>query len=169
MARRVRHQNIPATREGADMNKHLTLIPTTPPISLSWEEDASGPEAPVRPIFNNPSLTTANRMVCAHCGEDITHSSLRIAIHGSHRHAVATEHGIDQEIGCFSLAPGCLSAGHFALDFGHQEEGYWQMALCASCGNHLGWHHQTDSDIGFYGLILDHLAAAPEDNREKAA
>lgn len=151
------------------MTKHLTLIPTTPPISLAWEDDTAEKDTPMKPIFDNPSLARADRMVCAHCGEDITRSSLRIAVNGSHRHAVPTEHGIDQEIGCFSLAPGILSVGHFALDFGQQEEGYWQMAVCSTCGNHLGWHHQTDGDFGFYGLILDHLAAAPDDATEKAA
>lgn len=151
------------------MDKHLTLFTTSPPISLAWEDDADEPAKTPKPIFTNPSLATADRMVCAHCGEDITRSSFRIAVKGSHRHAVGTEHGIDQEIGCFSLAPGCLSIGHFALDFGHQEEGFWQMAVCATCGNHLGWHHQTDGDFGFYGLILDHLTAAPDDAKEEAA
>lgn len=151
------------------MDKHLTLFTTSPPISLAWEDDMNEPVKASKPIFNNPSLATAERMVCAHCGEDITRASLRIAVNGSHRHVVPTEHGIDQEIGCFSLAPGCLSVGHFFLDFGDQEEGFWQMAVCASCGNHLGWHHQTDGSFGFYGLILDHLAAAPDDAHEEAA
>ena len=151
------------------MNKHLTLFTTSPPISLSWEDDDDEPTKDLKPIFDNPSLAATDRMVCAHCGEDITRSSLRIAVNGSHRHAVPTAHGIDQEIGCFSLAPGCLSMGHFALDFGHQEGGFWQMAACAGCGAHLGWHHQTDDDFGFFGLILDHLAAAPDDAKDEAA
>jgi hypothetical protein len=150
------------------MNKHLTLIPTTPPIALSWEEDAQTKDTVMKPIFDNPALATADRMVCAHCGEDVTRGSLRIAVAGSHRHAVPTSHGIDQEIGCFSLAPGCLSAGHFALDFGHEEDGFWQMAFCATCGDHLGWHHQSSDGLGFYGLILDHLAPAA-DIQEDAA
>jgi len=143
------------------MNKHLTLFTTNPPFTLEWEDGGPAPKA----VFDNPVLADANRMACAHCGADITLSSLRIAVNGSHRHLVPTAHGIDREIGCFSLAPGCLATGHFALDFGKPTEGFWQMALCASCGAHLGWRHETPDGTGFYGLILDHLAPAEDDNK----
>ena len=166
---RVCRNGIPVAREDCTMNKHLTLFTTSPPISLTWDEAPDEPIKAPKPIFDNPSLASTDRMVCAQCGDDITRSSQRIAVNGSHRHAVPTAHGIDQEIGCFSLAPGCLSMGHFALDFGQPTEGFWQMAVCAGCGNHLGWHHQTDDAFGFYGLILDHLAAAPDDAKEEAA
>ena len=147
---------------------HLTLIPTTPPISLTWADDADDKDTIVKPVFDNPILAGADRMVCAHCGEDVTRGSLRIAVNGSHRHLMPTAHGIDQEMGCFSLAPGCMTAGHFAMDFGLGEDGFWQMALCASCGNHLGWHHEKADGMGFYGLILDHLAPAADVDKDAA-
>jgi len=126
--------------------------------------DGGGTTILAKPLFSNPDLANAEQIVCAKCGMDITRASLRIAVGGSHRHTTPTTHDIDQEIGCFSLAPGCLTLGHFALDFTHNDAGFWQMALCSACGDHLGWHYQTDGDMGFYGLILDHLAAAPQDD-----
>lgn len=141
------------------MNKHLTLFTTSPPFSLTWED---GAHPATKTVLGNPSLTQGDRFVCAQCGADVTRSSLRIAVDGSHRHTVPSSYGIEQEIGCFSLAPGCRVLGEFALDFSKPSTSQWRMALCATCGNHIGWHYQTGDGLGFYGLILDHLAVAPE-------
>ena len=143
------------------MNKHLTLFTTSPPISLTWE-DGETPEP--KAVLGNPSLAHGDRFVCAQCGADITQSSLRIAVDGSHRHTVPSPYGIDQEIGCFSLAPGCRVLGQFALVFSKPSTSQWRMGVCATCGNHLGWHHQRADGLGFYGLILDHLALAKNDD-----
>jgi len=148
------------------MKKHLLLFTTSPPFSLSWEGDFPGSAPAAKPIRTNPALTKADRFVCAQCGADTTRASLRIAIGGSHRHILPGSFGVDQEIGCFSLAPGCALLGPFALDFFNPTGGQWRMAVCATCGAHLGWHHQTAEGIGFYGLFLELLNAAPKDAEE---
>lgn len=148
------------------MNKNLMYFTTNPPFSLTWEDGQTDP-APARTVLDNPALATADRMVCDQCGADVTRASLRIAVNGSHRHLLPTVHGIEQAIGCFSLAPGCTEVGHFTLDFSRPTGGSWQMSLCAACGNHLGWHYETPDGLGFYGLLLDHLAAAPETDGEE--
>ena len=126
--------------------------------------DDGGTAVLTKPLFSNPDLAQADQIVCAKCGAHITSASLRIAVGGSHRHTTPTPHEIDQEIGCYALAPGCVTIGHFALDFTFNDDGFWQMALCSVCGDHLGWHYQTSGEMGFYGLILDHLAAASKDD-----
>lgn len=152
------------------MDKHLTFFATTPPFSLAWEDGDTAPETEkARRIITNPALAQGDRFVCAQCGADVTRASQRIAVGGSHRHTVPSASGLDQEIGCFSLAPGCAVLGHFALDFSRPTDGQWQMGICSTCGNHLGWHHQTADGAGFYGLILDHLALAPDDPEEEPA
>lgn len=148
-------------------NKHFTLIPTNPPIHLTYTLDAFDGEVSVpRPVLTNPALAQGERFVCAQCGAAITNASLRIAVGGSHRHTVPSAFGLDQEIGCFSLAPGCTVLGHFALDFAKPAGGQWRMGICATCGSHLGWHHVTDDGIGFFGLILDHLAVGTTETDE---
>ncbi|MEL7641554.1 MAG: cereblon family protein [Solidesulfovibrio sp.] len=149
------------------MDKHLTLFATTPPIVLSWDEaDEETPVLPEKPVLTNTELAKGDRFVCAQCGADVTRASHRIAVAGSHRHRMPGPHGLAQEVGLFSLAPGCTPLGHFALDFSTPSDGQWQMGICAICGNHLGWHHQSADGIGFYGLILDHLALADDEAGE---
>ncbi len=148
------------------MNKHLTLFATSPPVVLTWDDEA---QAPHKPLLTNPNLANGHRFVCAQCGADVTRSTQRIAVAGTHRHTVPGPLGLDQEIGCFSLAPGCSVIGHFALDFSKPTTGQWRMGVCSTCGNHLGWHHQTEDGIGFFGLILDHLEVAPEESEEEPA
>lgn len=145
------------------MHRHLALFPTNPPIHVTYNDgDDAGTTTVTRPLVTNPDLAHGHRFVCAQCGADITRSSQRIAVGGSHRHAVPSGFGPDQEIGCFSLAPGCTVLGHFAMDFAKPASGGWRMAICATCGAHLGWHHHTDDGLGFFGLLLDHLAVAPD-------
>lgn len=151
------------------MNKHFTLFTTTPPVGLTWEENEALPTEKKKPLLTNPALATADRMVCASCGAEITRASYRIAVGGSHRHIMPNSHGVDQEIGCFCLAPGCATAGHFSLDFSSGDTGYWQTSVCATCGNDLGWHYQGADGYGFFGLILDHLDAAPDRDPDQEA
>ena len=144
------------------MTRHLTLFTTSPPFALDWEDETA---APPKPVFDNPALEDAERMACAHCGADVTLSGLRIAVGGSHRHLVPTAYGIDREIGCFSVAPGCSASGHFALEFGKSSDGFWQMALCAHCGAHLGWRYESTDATSFFGLILDQLTPGRDDRK----
>ncbi|EHJ46565.1 hypothetical protein DFW101_0548 [Solidesulfovibrio carbinoliphilus subsp. oakridgensis] len=152
------------------MERHLTFFTTDPPFTLDWEDgEATAEENTGKHVLTNPALAQGDRFVCSQCGADITRSSQRIAVGGSHRHTVPSSFGLDQEIGCFSLAPGCTVLGHFAMDFGKPADGQWQMGICSTCGYHLGWHHQTADGIGFYGLLLDHLALAPDDSETDPA
>jgi hypothetical protein len=147
------------------MGNHQIFFSTKP---LSIPDKKDGPAADsapkTNPGSNDPPLTQGERFVCAQCGADITRASLRIAVGGSHRHTLQRSYGTE-EIGCFSLAQGCTLLGPFALNLA-STEGEWRMVICATCGEDLGWHYQTNADLGFFGLILDNLEAAREDTGE---
>jgi hypothetical protein len=144
------------------MGNHQIFFTTNPPSNPDKKDGPAADPAPkANTSINDPSLTQGERFVCAQCGANITQASLRIAVGGSHRHALQSSCGIE-EIGCFSLAQGCTLLGPFALDV-TATEGEWRMVICATCGEHLGWHYQTDGCLGFFGLILDNLEAASED------
>lgn len=138
------------------MNKHIAFFPTMPPIIVTWEDETSLPPPQL--------LQTGDRFLCAQCGNDITHSSLRIAVDGAHRHQMARSFGANQEYGSFSLAPGCAVHGamkHLAWSQG-LTDGTWHMATCAGCGSHMGWYHESPDGQGFFLLILENLRAAKE-------
>jgi hypothetical protein len=137
------------------MNKHFTFIATNPPITLSWEDETDTAQPRL--------LTQGERFVCGSCGTDITRASLRIAVDGSHRHMLPRSFGLDQEHGCFSLAPGCLvQASPLNLLFAKPASGQWHMATCAGCGAPMGWYHLAPGGHGFFLLILESLRAAED-------
>lgn len=114
------------------------------------------------PVFDNPELANADRIACAACDVEVTQAIMRIAVGGRHRHYFPAGNGVEEEVGCFSLAPGCRVIGHFKLDFSGEDDGLWQTAFCATCGAHLGWYYLSSKGLGFFTLILDRLKAQPE-------
>jgi hypothetical protein len=99
------------------------------------------------------------RLCCVHCGKPITHEDQRIAISSSHRHRFINPHGLVFQIGCFASAPGCAQVGAATEEWTWFSGYAWQVALCRSCGIHLGWRYRNSSGNGFYGLILDRLVS----------
>ena len=98
------------------------------------------------------------RLFCAACRHPITHQDERIEVNGAHQHRCTNPGGYTFEIGCFHEAGGCISAGA-ATEAHTWFKGYgWRIALCASCGQHLGWRFQAPADH-FHGLILGRLTA----------
>jgi len=138
------------------MNKHIALFPTTPPIVLSWEDEP--PSATAR------LLSAGDRFLCAQCGAEITNASLRVAVDGAHRHLLPRSFGLDQEHGCFSLAPGCAVHGPLGHLLWERDPsgGNWHMVSCATCGAHMGWYRQRQDGPGFFLLILENLRAAQD-------
>jgi hypothetical protein len=98
----------------------------------------------------------ARALVCAACSITVSHPSQRIEVQGRHEHTFANPAGFIYRIGCLATACG-------ARPFGAPWEehtwfsGYaWQWAMCAGCGEHLGWRF-TSSGSSFWGLIVDRL------------
>lgn len=94
-------------------------------------------------------------LLCRLCGEVITSEDNRVSINGAHIHTRQNPADVMFTFACFDTAPGCRVWGRATQDhtwFG----GYnWQIALCAGCGEHLGWSFKNSSR--FYGLIVERL------------
>lgn len=75
---------------------------------------------------------------------------------GTHAHTFTNPAGIVFRIGCFADAPGAASFGGENSAFSWFPGFVWRIALCASCGEHLGWRFREErSSAHFFGLILD--------------
>ena len=95
---------------------------------------------------------------CRFCAHTVTRPSHRIEINGRHHHTFNNPSGHLFDIGCFSMAEGCVAKGQPTLEFTWFTGCSWRFALCANCHAHLGWLYQSMSERSFYGLILNHLS-----------
>lgn len=96
-------------------------------------------------------------ILCRYCRNGITSPARRISLQGGHQHTFANPAGVVFQIGCFSAASGCVSAGKPTGEFSWFPGYSWCYALCAACRAHLGWHYRSTAEEGFYGLILNRL------------
>jgi len=98
------------------------------------------------------------RLYCAACGRLITSQDQRVPVSGAHTHTFHNPHGLVFKIGCFATAPGCGQVGEATEEWTWFPGYSWQVAVCMSCGSHLGWRYLSRADDAFYGLILRQLA-----------
>ena len=94
---------------------------------------------------------------CRFCLTKITSAARMIEVNGSHRHVFANPYGKIFEIGCFAMAPGCISNGSPTTECTWFAGCSWRFSLCASCFSHLGWKYQSNLTASFFGLILANL------------
>lgn len=102
-----------------------------------------------------------SRIVCAACGAEVTTAGDRIDKRGRHEHYFVNPHGIDFQVACYRAAPGCSAVGPPTSEFTWFPGYRWQLALCATCQVHLGWHFTGDG-APFFGLIADRLREAED-------
>jgi len=94
-------------------------------------------------------------IICKICKAVITRQEDRVSIQGQHCHTCTNPADIIYTIGCFQAALGCCQIGPTSFEHTWFQGYQWQMSVCASCGEHLGWCF--NSIDCFYGLILDRL------------
>ena len=121
----------------------------------------SAPRARERPADRARS-SDGRELECRRCRAAITTRADAIRVSGSHEHTFFNPAGFVYEIGCFSLAPGCVEIGSPTEDFSWFPGYAWRLALCGSCGIHLGWHFSGRTPH-FYGLIIERIVG--EDHR----
>ena len=112
---------------------------------------------PLREIQDAPGEEADDLHIrCSVCGNIITHLSEKFIQQGRSRHVFANPYGLVFETMCFKRAKGCVVTGKPSDEFtwfpGHR----WQIALCVSCRNHLGWLF-TSQQNSFFCLITDQL------------
>jgi hypothetical protein len=124
-------------------------------------EDEKRAEAPTTRthIKDEPSDRVERQLVCAACGQAVTHPRLRIEVNGAHEHTFINPEGVIYRIGAFSAASGAVDVGppstYFSWFAGHA----WRVAICKRCTVHLGWSFRAEGSR-FVGLILERLREA---------
>ncbi|GAB4335496.1 MAG: hypothetical protein Kow0089_05240 [Desulfobulbaceae bacterium] len=88
----------------------------------------------------------------------ITTAGQAVSRNERHEHTFFNPAGIIYEIRCFAAAPGCRVHGRPTGEFTWFPGYTWQYALCATCGDHLGWYFSS-GESGFFGLISPKLIA----------
>jgi uncharacterized CHY-type Zn-finger protein len=96
-------------------------------------------------------------LLCRACGFTITSASHAVEVNGKHEHTFFNPAGIIFEIACFAAAPGCFIIGEASTYFAWFKDHTWRFVVCGSCNAHLGWHFQSGSGAGFFGLIRNRL------------
>ena len=125
--------------------------------SLNWEQI----ERQLRQLQDEKEQGEQDKswnLYCANCGRLITTQDQRIPIRGTHEHSFRNPHGLLFHIGCFATAPGCGQLGEATEEWTWFPGYRWQVALCMSCGVHLGWRYRSRDGELFYGLILNRLS-----------
>ena len=95
------------------------------------------------------------RILCRFCHDPVTDNGKQTTPLGRFVHCRTNPGGFTFEFGCFSDAPGCTTTGDATTEHTWFPGHSWKLALCRTCGEHLGWSFRGDTS--FYGLILDRL------------
>ena len=95
---------------------------------------------------------------CAACRHVLTTRAARIRVRGAHAHTFKNPAAIDFLIGCYGSAPGCRGMGETSSVWTWFPGFSWQIALCGSCVEHVGWlFARADTEKRFVALILDRI------------
>ena len=114
------------------------------------------PGCPIGKEEEKEEVSPGEAIYCRACGGAVTARDQKIAVHGSHTHTFFNPAGVVFELGCFSAAPGCHSAGVASSEFTWFAGYVWRFTLCRQCNSHLGWVFEM-ADSSFWGLILANL------------
>ena len=101
----------------------------------------------------------ARVLACARCSHAIARPESRVSRGGAHVHTRLNPAGFVYEFGCFAEAEGCRLEGPATLEHTWFPGHAWRIALCASCGGHLGWRFEGPEGAWF-GLILERLVGS---------
>jgi hypothetical protein len=127
------------------LNSQIYLFDTSSPKLEDLKEVSS----------ENEDIFREGKLVCSICKHVITFESERTDIHGQHRHHFTNPGGYSFYLGCFNSAPGCAEVGLQCSEHTWFPGTRWQISVCASCGEHLGWKYSGSNE--FHGLVLTRL------------
>ena len=95
------------------------------------------------------------KLFCTFCKSHITDLDAVISINGAQSHTFSNPAGFIYSINCFQSAPGCQTAGESSSEYTWFSGYEWQIAICHSCREQLGWLFSNGQQ--FYALIADRL------------
>jgi hypothetical protein len=130
---------------------------------MGAQRDLRGSAAPQGSLGPAPgaadSVVPGSALLCAACGQPITHESARIEMAGSHAHSFVNPDGLAFRIGCFGQAAGMRIVGESSSEASWFPGYRWQVEVCGRCRQQLGWLFRA-GEARFHGLILDQLREA---------
>ena len=107
-------------------------------------------------VNTEPELASSeDDWLCAWCLEAVAKNQHRFSYEGRDEFVFTNPEGIVFEIITFSRAGGCVQKGLTTLANTWFPGYAWSYALCAGCGQHLGWFYAGKDQ--FLGLIKDRL------------
>jgi hypothetical protein len=127
-----------------------------PAMSAREEYGSTTSPGDVPAIHEDAETKTEREITCARCGGGVTRARARMSVNGAHVHTFKNPSAIDYTIACFDEANGCVGSGEQSSVWTRFPGYAWQVALCAHCGEHLGWSFDRHSER-FWALILDRL------------
>ena len=114
----------------------------------------------------NPETGTSEGgrvLLCKTCRSKITRRDLGMKIDGKHRHVFFNPHGYVFELGCFASAKNVIPTGPKTDEFTWFPGFTWQVIGCTGCSTQIGWRYTSDTQGGFFGLILVNLVEEDDD------
>lgn len=125
-------------------------------LVLQWFDAAADhDQQPAGAAVKRKKTTTAKSLRCKACGHIITSHDEKISVNDSHQHTCRNPAGYVFTFGCFRDAPGCRVIGPASSEHTWFPGYRWQLAVCASCSEHLGWLFSNHDR--FYALIAGKL------------
>lgn len=107
-------------------------------------------------IENDEIAEENKKLYCTFCKNHVTDLAAGISINGQLTHTFSNPAGYAYTINCYESAPGCLIIGEGTYEFTWFKGYEWQIVLCQSCKEQLGWFFSNGQQ--FYALIADHLS-----------
>lgn len=130
-------------------------------LGYRFDSTSSGLDESIKGYVQSADTRRGARLRCRACGHAITEDAERVSVSGSHVHTRSNPAGIQFCFGCFQAAPGCASVGPPTGEYTWFPGCRWRIAVCSSCGDHLGWSFTGGQR--FFGLILARLVRDGDD------
>ena len=124
-------------------------------IPYYWFDTTGDPDVVEKIREQETDAGKGRKLRCRSCAHIITDDNQRISVQQSHTHNRSNPSGVEYQFQCFSDAPGCSAHGQATYEFTWFSGYRWQIAVCAGCGDHLGWFFRGESS--FFGLITARL------------
>jgi hypothetical protein len=100
---------------------------------------------------------------CSSCGGLITHSDQLLSIEGKSIHSFVNPSGIEFDFRSFSFCAGAIALGEATEEHSWFAGYRWRIALCRTCGLHMGWHYEavlrSERPREFWGILASNLVA----------
>jgi hypothetical protein len=131
------------------------------PAVYRFDSTSSGLDASIKGYAQAADTRRGNHLRCRACGHPVTEDAERVSVSGSHVHTRTNPAGIEYCFGCFGAAPGCAVLGAATDEHTWFPGCRWRIAVCGSCGEHLGWSFSGVQR--FFGLILARLVRGSDE------